>query len=349
MAAMQGVTGNPSSPHTAGRNARGLIEAARAHVANLVGATPKQIIFTSGATEANNTVLQHFKGRIVLTSATEHPSVIEAVPDAIRIPCHASGLINVSALQDLLAKHEGAALVSVMMVNNETGVIQPIAHIAAMAHAAGALMHTDAVQACGRIPVDMAALGVDYLTLTAHKFGGPQGVGALVVSPKAPPVRLLMGGGQERRQRAGTENVAAIAGCGEAARLALENLHEYQRLEALRDKLEAQLRATTNTITFFGCDTPRVANTSCFAFANVPAETQLMALDLAGFAVSSGSACSSGTVRASHVLTAMHVPAALASCALRLSLGWNTTEKDIDLFCETWMSLAEQWSKRHNA
>lgn len=339
VAAAMRETGNASSVHAAGRAARAHVEEARRQVATLCRSDAKGVIFTSGATEANNTVLKHFAGSRVLTSGIEHPSVIEAVPSAERLPVLPSGIIDMAAFEKAL--HGGAALVSVMLVNNETGVIQPLAEISRLAKAAGARVHCDAVQAAGRIELDMAALEVDYLTLSAHKMGGPQGVGALVTIAGAPPVKLIHGGGQERRQRAGTENVAGIAGFGLAAQLALAEMADYQKLGAMRDAIETAIEG----ITIFGKNSPRVANTTCFALAGVPADTQLMALDLAGICVSSGSACSSGSVKPSHVLEAMGIDPALATCALRVSLGWNTTAADIDTFMETYRRLQKTWQK----
>ncbi len=335
VAGHMGVAGNASSVHKAGRDARAVIEDARRAVAQMAGVEAKQVLFTSGATEGNNTVLKSFKGPI-LTSGIEHPSVMEAA-QAARVPMGAEGLIDLGALEKMLAETPGA-LVSVMWVNNETGVIQPVDAIAALAKQYGALFHCDAVQAAGRIPLKPVS---DYMTLTAHKFGGPQGVGALIVAPKAPPVKLLSGGGQERRQRAGTENVAGIAGFGVAAGEALAQMDAYRKLAAWRDRIETSLPG----IHVFGADAPRVANTTCFALEGVIADTQLMALDLAGICVSSGSACSSGSVKPSHVLDAMGIAPHLATCALRVSLGWSTTEADVDTFIAAYARLAAQWKK----
>ena len=339
--AMRG-TSNASSVHTAGRHARALVEDARQAVGALCNTNPKGVVFTSGATEANNTVIKYFAniGR-VLTSGIEHPSVMEAAPQAERIPVKADGVIDMDALAHMLDHGDAPALVSVMLVNNETGVIQPVADIARLAHAKGARMHTDAVQAAGRIAVDMPALGVDYLTLSAHKMGGPQGSGAIVGVAGAPPVKLIHGGGQERRQRAGTENVAGIAGFGVAARLAQDNLNAYAKLALMRDAIEARIPH----ITVFGSTSARVSNTTCFALPGVLADTQLMALDLAGICISSGSACSSGSVKPSHVLDAMGIAPALATCALRVSLGITTTQGDIDSFIDTYNRLALTWLK----
>lgn len=327
-----GKAGNASSVHAAGREARGAVEDARKKVAALAGVESKQVIFTSGATEGNNTVLKSFAGRI-LTSAVEHPSVIESTPNGERIPVLPNGVVDVDALERMIP---GTALVSVMWVNNETGVIQPIEDVAALCQKHNVKFHVDAVQAAGRIPIRMIG---DYMTLSAHKLAGPQGAGAIVVAPKAPPVKLIHGGGQERRQRAGTENVAGIIGFGVAASLARPE--QFQKLATLRDQIETKIPG----ITLFGAGAERVANTTCFAFPGVPADTQLMALDLAGICVSSGSACSSGSVKPSHVLAAMGVDATLATTALRVSLGWNTTQADIDTFITTYKRLAGSWQK----
>jgi cysteine desulfurase len=339
--AMMRACGNASSVHAAGRHARAAVEEARQAVAALAGADPKGVIFTSGATEANNAVLKQFSGSRILVSGIEHPSVLEAAPHAERIPVQSNGIVDMDALGRMLKATPALALVSLMLVNNETGAIQPVEEAARMAHAAGARFHTDAVQAAGRIPLSMAILGVDYMTLSAHKMGGPQGAGALIAAPGTPPVKLIHGGGQERRQRAGTENVPGIAGFGTAARLAAAEMSAYQRLAPLRDAIEARISG----ITVYGAGSPRVANTTCFALPGVPADTQLMALDLAGFCVSSGSACSSGSVKPSHVLEAMGIPARDAACALRISLGWNTSEKDVEDFITAYNLLAAKWKK----
>ncbi len=323
--------GNASSVHSAGRAARATVEDARRAVAALAGAEPKQVIFTSGATEANNTVLKSFSGRI-LTSGIEHPSVMEAAK-ADRIPVRADGVIDMDALAAAIA---GTALVSVMWVNNETGVIQPVEAIATLCRRHGVKFHCDAVQAAGKILLSPVG---DYMTISAHKFAGPMGAGAIIVDSKAPPVKLIHGGGQERRQRAGTENVAAIAGFGAAAKAV--DLQAFAQLAILRDRIENEIPG----IQVFGKTSSRIANTTCFALPGVPADTQLMALDLAGICVSSGSACSSGSVKPSHVLEAMGITPALSSCALRVSLGWNTTAADIDTFIDTYKRLISTWQK----
>jgi cysteine desulfurase len=327
---------NASSVHAEGRAARQVLQRARAQVARLVGAEPGWIIFTSGATEANNWVLgQHQGPRLV--SAIEHPSVLE-MPGVDIVPVLPSGMIDLAALEAHLTGTEHA-LVSLMLVNNETGIIQPVAEAARLAHKYGALIHSDAVQAAGRIPLSVKQLGVDYLTVSSHKIGGPQGVGALVVACGAPVQPLLRGGRQENRQRAGTENVAGIAGFGAAAEAAWQHLNDYQHLAVWRDSLETQLPAIAPELIIFGRDQPRVANTSLFALPGLSAETQLMALDLAGIAVSSGAACSSGKVEPSSVLTAMGIAPDLAKSAIRVSLGWNSTEEDVARFAVSWQEL----------
>ncbi|MEJ0012589.1 MAG: cysteine desulfurase family protein [Bauldia sp.] len=345
MIAALDATGNASSVHGEGRAARKVVEQARAEVAALVGGDARYVTFTSGGTEANDTVLTpdwSFAGKprradVLFHGATEHPSVTAGgrfARDAVKpIPVDGQGIVDLAALEAMLAAatREGKrALVSVMLANNETGAIQPVRRVADVAHAHNATVHTDAVQAAGRIPVDIAALGVDVLTLSAHKIGGPQGAGAIVRATDAWSFAPLMtGGGQEKRQRAGTENVAAVAGFGAAAKVAAP-LPEWR---VWRDRLAAMVGPSA---TVFSANVERLPQTLCFAVPGLPAETLLIALDLAGIAVSSGSACSSGKVSPSHVLAAMNVPAALAKCAIRISLGWASTEADLDSFATAW-------------
>lgn len=351
MAALD-ATGNASSVHGEGRAARKIVEAARAEVAALVGAEGKAVTFTSGGTEANDTVLTPdwtFAGKphrfdLLFHGATEHPSVTAGgrfASDAVRaIPVDTDGVVDVGALRTMLAEAERQgqrALLSLMLANNETGAIQPVAEIAATAHVHGAIVHTDAVQAAGRIPIDMAKLGVDVLTLSAHKIGGPQGAGAIVrASDDWTFASLLTGGGQEKRHRAGTENVAAIAGFDAAARASAAGVADAARLAEWRERL-AQIIGPKAVV--FSEGAPRLSNTLCFAIPGLAAETLLIALDLAGVAVSSGSACSSGKVSPSHVLAAMKVPPALAKYAIRISLGWASTEADLDLFATAWRAV----------
>lgn len=336
------IVGNPSSVHAHGRAARRAVEEARAAVAALVGAKPAQILFTGSGTEANNLALRGFPGRRILVSAIEHDSVLAAVPDALRIPVTRDGAADLGALDRLLADGTGPALVSLMLANNETGVIQPVAEAARLAHARGALLHCDAVQAAGRLPVELGALGADLLTLSAHKLGGPSGVGALLVAEGLEPAALIRGGGQERRRRAGTENLLGIVGFGAAARAARDELPLAGDLAALRDRLEREALAAAPQARVMGSALARVANTSCLVLPGLSGETQVMALDLAGVAVSAGSACSSGKVKPSHVLSAMGEDASTASSAIRVSLGWDSDAAAVDRFLDAWTAMARR-------
>jgi cysteine desulfurase len=331
--------GNASSVHWRGRAARTLIEEARRSVAALVGAEPAEVIFTSGGTEANNQALRTCGRKRVIVSAVEHDSVRFAIPDPVLAPVTADGLIDLAALERLLAAEREPAMVAVMLANNETGVIQPVAEVSRLAHRHGALVHCDAIQAPGKIPVDVRVLGADTYALSAHKLAGPQGVGALIVHKDASVGRFVHGGGQERGLRSGTENTAGIAGFGAAARLALDGLPAFSRLAKLRDDLEARLRAIAPALTVFGERAPRLPNTTKLAMPGVGAETQVIAFDLAGIAVSAGSACSSGSVEPPFVLTAMGVPDGVALTAVRVSLGWDTVPADLDRFVAAWREL----------
>jgi cysteine desulfurase len=335
MLEIMGRPSNASSVHRAGQAARHAVERARRQVAALIGARPGEIVFTSGATEANATALAGLPVARRLVSAIEHPSVRDNARDAAVVPVDRSGRVDLAALDRLLAAGDGPALVSIMLVNNETGVIQPVAEAARLVHGRGGLLHCDATQAPGRIPVDVGELGVDSLTLSAHKIGGPQGAGALYVRNGIACAPLLRGGGQESRRRAGTENVAAIVGFGVAAEIAA-TCPGIDVLARMRDGMEARLTAQAPGLTIYGEDAPRVGNTSCFGAAGLLAETALIALDLAGIAVSSGAACSSGAVEPSPVLLAMGVTAAAAREAIRISLGWATTPADVDDLVESW-------------
>lgn len=329
------TAGNASSVHGFGRAQRRLLEAARAQVAALAGLPPAGLVFTAGASEANNLALRGLPGPL-LVGATEHPSILAVRPDARRIPVTAEGLIEPAALAAAL---EGLAqpLVAIQAANNETGVIQPLAALAPLVRAAGGWLHVDAVQAAGRLPPGDWAAMADSVALSAHKLGGPQGVGALLLAREAPLVPLVAGGGQERRRRAGTEPVALAAAFGAAAaEAAATQAAEAARLLALRERLEAGLKALASDSAIFGAGAPRLGNTTAFAVPGIAAETALAALDLAGIAVSSGSACSSGKVEPSHVLAAMGVAPALARGALRVSLGWTTAADDVDRFLAVW-------------
>lgn len=344
--------GNPSSVHTEGRQARRLVEVARGSIAAAVAGRAPDVVFASGGTEANALALtpglRRGSGQGVqrlLVSAIEHASVLAGgrfPPASIgTIKVTSAGRVDLDHLRALLAAGP-SALVSVMLANNETGAVQPISEIADVVHEAGSLLHVDAIQALGKIPIDIKRLKADLLTLSAHKIGGPKGVGAVVLAEDVQGLEpLLRGGGQELGRRAGTENVAGIAAFGAAAKAAISALpDDSTRLGALRDRLEHGLKQTAGMIVFSD-GVPRLPNTTLFTVSGLKAETAVIGFDLAGIAVSSGSACSSGKVQPSHVLDAMGFPKDLAQGAVRLSLGWSTSEADIDLTLEAWRKLAD--------
>jgi cysteine desulfurase len=352
MTAAWEFSGNPSSVHTEGRQARRLVEDARTAVAAAVGARPQDVVFSSGGTEANALALtpglRRGTGQPVqrlLVSAIEHASVLTGgrfVTGAIgTIKVTGAGLVDLDHLRALLAG-EPATLVSVMLANNETGAVQPVSDIADVVHEAGGLLHVDAIQALGKISIDIKRLKADLITLSAHKIGGPKGVGAVVLAEDVQGLEpLLRGGGQELGRRAGTENVAGIAAFGAATRAAMAALGaDAARLEGLRNQLEHGLKQTPGMIVFSEA-APRLPNTTLFTVPGLKAETAVIGFDLAGIAVSSGSACSSGKVQPSHVLAAMGFGKELAQGAVRLSLGWSTSEADIDLTLEAWRKLAD--------
>jgi cysteine desulfurase len=345
------LTGNASSIHAEGRRAREIVEAARAEVAALVGARASEVVFTSGASEANNWVVAAGWDTI-FAAGIEHDSVL-APARAVRgvlheIPAGAEGVAHAEAVADRVlrgAPPAGRTLVALQMANNETGVIQPVAETASFARAHGLWTHTDAVQAAGRIAIDFAGLGVETLALSSHKLGGPMGVGALVVADRVVLAPFVRGGGQERRRRAGTENVAAIAGFGAAAAAARRGLADDGRIRALRDRLEAGARAIAPGAVVVGAGADRLANTTCLALPGMLAETLVIKLDLAGIAASAGAACSSGKVGESTVLAAMGLAPEITRGAIRLSLGPATTPAEIDHFLDAWRAF----TGRHTA
>ena len=353
------ASGNPSSVHAEGRAARNLVEHARVQVAALIGAQPANVFFTSGGTEANMAALtpaietagdKRPRDRLLM-SAIEHSSVRtggrfprEAIED-IRVT--SEGRVDLPALAEAVGR-SSRPLVSLMLANNETGVIQPVAEAASIVRAAGGLLHVDAIQAVGRIRCDIGEMGADLVTLSAHKIGGPKGVGALV--RRSDDIHLteplIRGGGQERGFRAGTENVAGIAAFGAAAAAARDaRAAEAARMVALRDRLESGLKAISPTVVIFGETAERLPNTTLFTVEGMKAETAVIAFDLEGIAVSSGAACSSGKVQPSHVLAAMGISPALLRGAVRVSLGWTTEEADIERFLAAWRKLASALSK----
>lgn len=356
MAAVLVETGNASSVHKEGQTARARVEQARAQVAKLVAADPRAVIFTSGATEAITLALSpelELSGHpvrcdVLLVSAVEHPAVRAGgrfTPERIEIiPVDRAGLVDLAALETMLARHRNGsrrAFVSIMAANNETGVIQPMHEIAERVHAVDGIFHIDAVQIAGRYPFELATTEADLISISSHKLGGPQGVGALIVrdaDTRTPPV--LRGGGQERGARAGTENVAAIVGFGAAAEdAALVVAEEVGRVAGLREQLENGIRSIASNAVIISETVLRVPNTTCFAVPGMAAETTIIAFDLEGIAVSAGAACSSGKVGISPTLIAMKVESEIARCAIRVSLGWNTTEADVVRFLEVFTRL----------
>ena len=350
--ALRATFGNASSVHVPGQQARTALDDARASVAALIGAPPGEVVFTSGGTEADNFAVRgvaeayEVSGRRhLVASAIEHEAVLNTVKALGRrgwavslVPPDGSGVVSPDALAAVL--RDDTALVSVMHANNETGVVQPIAELAARAHRAGAIFHTDAVQSVGKIPVDVGVLGADLLSLSGHKFHGPKGVGALWIRKGTKLAPAMTGGRQERGRRAGTENVPALVGLGVAARLARETLAvERARLAALRDRLEHGVLAAVPGTAVNGAVAARVPNTTNLSFEGVEAESLLIALDLEGIAVSTGSACSSGTLEPSHVLRAMGLTPHRVQSALRFSLGAGTTDTEIARVLEVMPSL----------
>ncbi len=339
MEAAAATVGNPSSVHAAGRTARGRLEDAREQVAELVSAASDTVLFTSGGTEAAALALAQAADAcaMLLIGAVEHPCVIEnakrtGLPMRL-LPVDAQGRADLDALDEMLATAPGPVFAALMLANNESGVLQPVAELAARVRDHGGLVFCDAVQAAGKMDVDVDALGVDYLSLSAHKIGGPAGIGALRVAPGAPLVPLWRGGGQERRLRTGTENRIGAAGFGAAAVAAKAGLKsERARIEALRRRLEEGLRTIAPDCRILGEGAPRLPNTTLFAVPGRRTETLVMQFDLAGVCVSAGSACSSGKVEPSHVVAAMTDDPAVARAAIRVSLGWNSTGEDVDAF-----------------
>lgn len=346
--------GNPSSIHAAGRAARATMEQARADVAALIAAPASTVIFTSGGTEANAITIESavaVGAKRLIVSAIEHDSVQEtsrALGVAVEVlPVDANGVADLAWLRERLGRWDaadGKPFVALMLANNETGVIQPVAEAAEIVRAADGWLHVDAIQAAGKIAVDSRALGADTLSVSAHKIGGPQGVGALTFGPRATLSRRQHGGGQERGRRGGTENLPGIAGFGAAAREALVGLAAYQAKAADRDAAAQRLKATGSVV--MGEAAPRLPNTLCIAAPGFTADLQVMGLDLAGVMVSAGSACSSGKVKASPVLTAMG-QGDLAACAIRVSGGWDTTEADWNRFAEAWLEAHARHAARH--
>jgi cysteine desulfurase len=337
------VPANPSSVHSFGRAAKKQLEDARKAIAESISAWPNEIVFMASGTEANSTALRAFPGRTIITSAIEHSSVLKYAARSesgapLTIPVNADGVIELSALASLLQATPNA-LVSVMLANNETGAIQPIQDVAALCKTHGALLHVDAVQALGKIALDFSLLGADMLSISAHKCGGPLGAAALVVRNDLALSPLLIGGGQELGRRAGTENIAAIAGFAAAV-----TDNAPLPLRAWLDELESAVLAAGGMVASHKA--ARLPNTSCIIMPGVEGSIQLMDCDMAGFAISAGSACSSGRIETSHVLLAMGMARELAASAIRISLGWGSTQADVQRFTKHWGKLSSRLQKR---
>ena len=340
------TTGNPSSIHMHGRRARSILEQSRASIANFVNAANEDVIFTSGGTEANNLALLGCNRPRKVVSAVEHSSILNGGNHVIKVD--KNGIIDFGCLEELLEERT-STIVSVMLANNETGVIQPIKEIATLAHRYGALIHCDAVQAAGKIPIDIVELGVDMLSLSAHKIGGLAGVGALVAPGIANNIDcnlrcILFGGGQERGYRSGTENLAGIAGFSAAANAAQAGLNKFAELSVLRNYIDKSIKTLEPEVKILASDADRLPNTSCVIMPGIDSDTQVMAFDLAGVAVSAGSACSSGKTKFSHVLKAMGLSEEISKNALRVSLGWSSVKSDADVFIRAWQELYERLS-----
>lgn len=344
------VSGNPSSVHATGRAARAIVEQARSEVAALIGGMVSTVVFTSGGTEANALAIESAVAagaKRLIIGAIEHESVLETAKAsgmAVEIlPVTSEGIADLAWLKARLDSWDladGKPFAALMLANNETGILQPVLEASVLVRAADGWLHVDAVQAAGKIDVDSRVLGADTLAVSAHKLGGPQGVGALTFGPRATLVRRQHGGGQERGRRAGTENVAGIAGFGAAAKAAMADTSDHA---AWRDAAADQIRSLGGIV--IGETSTRLPNTLCVAMPEQTADLQVMALDLAGFRVSAGSACSSGKVKASHVLTAMGLDH-VAGCAIRVSGGWATTEADWKAFVQAWSNLQSQARQR---
>ena len=345
--------GNPSSIHSVGQASRKLVESARQAIANAIGFKAGDILFTSGATESINTVFHIDAFETILTSEIEHEASLKSIEKAQEklsknialIPVLPSGIVDLSALETLLQQSKSPTLVSVMYVNNETGVIQPVEEIVKVCRQYDAYFHCDAVQAFGRFPFSFHELDFDYMSISAHKCGGPKGSGALIKKRDVAYNSYMHGGGQEMSMRGGTQNLIGIVGFGAAVTNAVEQLDNFAKIEALRTKIEDGILGYCPEAQIFGKEAQRVANTISLMMPAVASQTQLMRFDMADIAVSAGSACSAGVQKISHVLRSMNVPEEKASCAIRISLGLNSTESEANIFIEKWKEIYTQLSK----
>lgn len=357
MTRVMSIGGNPSSVHAVGRGAKAILERSRQTIARMINCRPQKIIFTGGGTEANNIALKATGVDHIVVAATEHDSIVGIKENfsgtvagtvAGTVECLSvdeNGLVSPEDLEKALKGTPEKTLVSIMLANNETGVVQDIKTLARIAHEAGALFHTDAIQALGKIPVDFRDLGVDMISFSAHKLSGPQGVGALVALEKITIRSIIFGGGQEVGRRSGTENLAGIAGFAKAVSLVPQNLKNMDNLRMFRDRIEREISTHAPEVIFYGATSDRLPNTSTMLMPGVLSETQVMAFDLDGICVSSGSACSSGKVKPSHVVSAMGASQDQALSTIRVSLGWNTTEQDVNAFIAAWIKLYDRKKK----
>ncbi|WCR58716.1 MAG: Cysteine desulfurase NifS [Wolbachia endosymbiont of Ctenocephalides felis wCfeF] len=335
---------NPSSLHRKGQEARKILQDARDNVRGIIGALgDKEVVFTSGATEANNLVMRGVAGYRHVISAIEHPSILNSAYNPHIIPVNQEGVVDLLELKKILSKLErDRVIVSVMMANNETGVIQPVKEVAEIAHKFGAICHTDAAQSVGKIEVNMEDLGVDLLTLSAHKFGGIAGSGVLIFDKKLVIEPIVVGGGQEKGLRGGTENIVAIAGFSAALQDIPDLLSKMDEIKKLRDQLECELLNLASGIKIFGENSKRLPNTSLIYMPKVRSDVQLMHFDLNNIAVSNGSACSSGKVKPSHVLLAMGATKEQAECSIRISIGPKTKPRDVEKIVDCWYNIYKQ-------
>ncbi|WP_338406270.1 MULTISPECIES: cysteine desulfurase family protein [unclassified Wolbachia] len=335
---------NPSSLHKRGQEARKILQDARDNVRGAIGVlSDKEIVFTSGATEANNLVMRGIAGYLHIISAIEHPSILNSACNPYIIPVNQEGIVDFLELEKILSELKGnKAIVSVMMANNETGVIQPIEEIAEIVHKFGAICHTDTAQSVGKIKVNMEDLGVDLLTLSAHKFGGVAGSGVLIFNKELAIEPIIIGGGQEKGFRGGTENIVAIAGLSAALQNIPDLLSKMDEVKELRDQLECELLNLASDIRIFGKSSKRLPNTSFIYMPGVKSDVQLMHFDLNHIAVSNGSACSSGKVEPSHVLLAMGATKEQAECSIRISIGPETKPQDIKKIVDCWYNIYKQ-------
>ena len=341
-----GKPNNASSIHSLGRSARRRLEKSRNQIAKLINAPPENIIFTSGGTEANNLAINREQYSDIIVSSIEHEAVLAAAVNAKKVRVNNEGVVVLSELENLLADINGQGLVSIMWANNETGVIQPIKEIVEIASKYGALVHSDAVQAVGKIPINFVETGLSMMSVSAHKIGGPTGIGALVVADNVVLKPVLVGGGQEKGRRSGTENILGAIGFGKAAEVVIQNSGENTKVKNLRDLFETKLSQHFPRVNILSQNVSRLGNTSAVVMPGVLAETQVMGFDLDGICLSAGAACSSGKVKRSHVVEAMNIGDEPATNTIRVSFGWDSTEPEIDFLIDTWLKIYERANKK---